>query len=90
MTSAAYNEALKTAGKFIIMVDNSVGQCEEIQKVFDRAEDAHVYARNNVKHTRANLIDIYTTTGKPCRCIDGITVRDDIKPYRRHYIGPNW
>ena len=90
MTREAYNEAIKTAGKFIILVDNNRGFDDEVLRVFDTPEEAHEYASARIKHTKNNKIEIYTTTGNECRYIDGIRCRDDIKPYQQHHIGLNW
>lgn len=51
MTKLDYEEAIKTAGKFIIMVDNSQGY-NEIFKVFNTPEEAHEYSSERIKHTK--------------------------------------
>lgn len=90
MTREAYNEAIKTAGKFVIMVDNGGSFDDEVLRVFDTPEEAHEYASGRIKHTKNNKIDIYSTTGIECRYIDGIKCRNDIEPYQEHHIGLNW
>lgn len=92
MTDLEYEVAIRTSGKYIILVDNVVtGRTQEIQRVFDTPEEAHEYASGRVKHTKTNRIQIYETTGKP-RSVIGTyyTIRDDIKPYQQHHIGLNW
>lgn len=89
MTRTDYDNAIKTAGKFIIMVDRGADY-DEVLRVFDTPEEAHEYASGRIKHTKNNRIEIYSTTGEECRYIDGIRCRDDIKPYQQHHIGLNW
>ena len=96
MTAQDYREAIKAAGKYIILVDSGAKN-QEIQRVFDTPEEAHEYASARVRHTKTNKIDIYETTGNPCRIMGAwmqaggtCRVRDDIKPYQQHHIGLNW
>lgn len=91
MTKQEYLEAIQTAGKYVLLVDNpSTGYNTEVQRVFDTPKDAHEYASARIAHTKTNKIDIYETTGQPPRIINGCTYRDDIKPYQQHHIGINW
>lgn len=80
-----YRKSIMQAGKYVILVDD-----EEILQVFDTSEAAHEYASGRVKHTKTNKIDIYQTTGKPFKMIDGIMCRNDITPYQQHHIGLYW
>lgn len=80
-----YEEAIKEQGKFIILTDKN-----EIQKVFNTEREAEVYCLTKIKLTKNNKVDLYITTGKPIKIIDGMRYRDDIKPYKNLYIGERW
>lgn len=90
MTKEAYETAIKEPNKFVILLDNSNGDSNEILRVFDTLEDAHEYASGRIPHTKTNRIEIYQTTGLECDYVDGIRYRNDIKPYQQHHIGINW
>jgi len=85
MTTEAYQNAIKTAGKYIIMIDNDYGTTE-VQKVFNSPEEACKYASGKIKHTKNNKIDIYKTTGMAVKN----KIRNDIVYYQKNYVGSNW
>lgn len=85
MTREVYQEAIKETNKYVILTDHS-----KILRVFDTPEDAEDYFMNRMKRTPFNKFDLYITTGKPTSLLDGITVRDDIKPFKNLHIGKNW
>lgn len=85
MTELKYKEAIKEAGKFVILTETS-----EVYRIFNTEREAEEYCSKKMRLTANNRIDLYITTGLPVYIMDNVIVRADIKTYKILHIGVNW